>query len=97
MDEFKEERRIELLQQIKEKYSLPVAILRKIQCGNKIVYMTLLMGGIDKEYPTAFMNNVVSEYVEDRMFNEYVDSHLDNPWFRIIIEDVNDLINEELV
>lgn len=96
MDDFNEKNRQDLLNELKKEYNLAVAILRKVQCGGKEVYLTFLMGGLEKENPKAFMDNVVSEYVQRRLFNEYIDSHLDNPWFRIIIEDVNDLINEEL-
>ena len=96
MDDFNEKNRQDLLNKLKEEYNLAVAILRKVRCGDEVVYLTLLIGGLENENPKAFMDNVVSKYVQSRMFNEYIDSHLDNPWFRIIIEDVNDLINEKL-
>lgn len=96
MDNINEGMRRNLLNELKKEYNLAVALLRKVHCGDKVVYLTLLIGGLENENPKAFMDNVVSEYVQSRMFNEYIDSHLDNPWFRIIIEDVNDLINEKL-
>jgi hypothetical protein len=37
------------------------------------------------------MNEAVDNYVKDRSYNQYIEIHMDNPWTRIIIEDLNKL------
>ncbi len=75
---------------IKEDYDLVIAKTHKIDTKN--VFITVLIGGLHSSNPQSYMDNVVSEFVEKRMYNEYVDANLDNPWLRIIIEDINDLL-----
>jgi ribosomal protein L25 (general stress protein Ctc) len=53
--------------------------------------MAILWGGMDKENPTAFMNNAVNEYVQTNGHNQFIEIHMDNPWLRVIIKDVNDI------
>jgi len=77
---------------IKETYNLAVAKTHIINNGKKSVFITLLIGGLNASNPQSFMDYVVSEFVGKRMYNEYVDANLDNPWLRIIIEDINDLL-----
>lgn len=88
-----EQQRINKLSELEEKYNLSVAKLHIVKVDkDKVVYIAILIGGLNEGSPKSFMDNVVSEYVAGRMYNEYVDANLDNPWLRIIIEDVNDLI-----
>ena len=61
--------------------------------GKEKVRVTFLLGGFHSASPKAYMDYVVSDFVEHKFYNEYIDSELDNPYLRIIIEDVNDLIN----
>lgn len=82
-----------LTDDLKQRHHLAVAKTHEVRNKNKIVYMTVLVGGLNMQNPKSFMDGVVAEFVQDRMFNEYIDSNLDNPWLRIIIEDINDLIN----
>lgn len=90
MDESKYAR---LTKTLKEEHHLAVAKTILVNNGNKSAFMTILVGGFDAQNPKSFMDGVVAEFVRDRMFNEYIDSNLDNPWLRIIIEDINDLLN----
>ena len=78
---------------LKQKCNLAVAKTHKIDNSGKITYVTILVGGLDKENPKNYMDLVVSEFVGNRMYNEYVDANLDNPWLRIIVEDINDLLD----
>ena len=78
---------------LKRQYNLAVAKTHKIDNSGKITYVTILVGGLDKENPKNYMDLVVSEFVGNRMYNEYVDANLDNPWLRIIVEDINDLLD----
>ena len=77
-----------------QKYHLACAKTHVIKTeGNKQVFLTILLGGLNESNPKAFMDNVVAEFVNGRMYNEYIDANLDNTWLRIIIEDINDLVN----
>lgn len=78
---------------LKKNFNLAVAKTHKIDNNGKITYVTILVGGLNKENPKNYMDLVVSEFVRNRMYNEYVDANLDNPWLRIIVEDINDLLN----
>ena len=78
---------------LKKNFDIAVAKTHKIDVNNKSVYLTILVGGLNENNPQEYMDFVVSKFVTGRMYNEYVDANLDNPWLRIIIEDVNDLLD----
>ena len=82
-----------LTYELKQRYQLAVAKTHEINNNGKSVYVTVLVGGLNSNDPQSFMDLVVSDFVHGRMYNEYVDANLDNPWLRIIIEDVNDLLD----
>jgi hypothetical protein len=52
---------------------------------------------MNKENPTAFMNNAVSEYVQSNGHNQFIEIHMDNPWLRIIIKDINDIPFDDFI
>jgi len=83
---------IEKNSKLKERHHLAVAKTHLVENGTKKVFVTILVGGLGYNNPQSFMDGVVSEFVEERMYNEYIDANLDNPWLRIIIEDINDLL-----
>ena len=53
--------------------------------------MAILRGGLDSENPIAFMDNAVSKYVGNKPYNEFIEIHLDNPWVRVIISEIDEL------
>lgn len=58
--------------------------------------ITILVGGIKSKNPKAYMDLVVSEYLKKKgnpLHNQFVEIHLDNPWLRIIIVGINDIID----
>ena len=59
-----------------------------IEGGHKI---TILIGGFMSKNPKAYMDYVVSEYVKNSMYNEFVESHLDMPQIRIILSGINEI------
>lgn len=63
-----------------------------IGAEGKSAKMAILVGGLNNENPKQYMDYVVATYVANTMYNEYIDANLDNPWLRIIIQDINDLI-----
>lgn len=87
------EERNKLLDRLRKNHSLNVAKFYEVKNGDRTAYITILLGGLHSGIPQSFMDGVVAKYVSGRMYNEYVDANLDNPWLRIIIEDINDLIN----
>mgnify|MGYP006911563909 CR=1 FL=1 len=59
--------------------------------GKKQGKVAILRGGLHSENPIAHMNSAVSEYVERELFNEFVEIHMDNPWVRVIVSNINEL------
>lgn len=57
--------------------------------------LAILRGGLKSDNPTALMNSAVSEYVESKDYNEFVEIHLDNPWVRVIVSGINELDYEQ--
>ena len=53
--------------------------------------VAILHGGFTQEYPQEYMDNVVSEYTKDYLHNQFVESHLDMPWVRVILTGINEL------
>ena len=60
----------------------------KNEDGAKI---TLICGGLNSDTPMVSMNEVVSKYVGNERFNQFIEIKLDNPWCRIITKDINQL------
>lgn len=58
--------------------------------GGRKGKIAILRGGLGKENPTEFMNEAVSKYVGDKMYNEFIEIFLDNTWVRVIISGIND-------
>ena len=73
-----------------DKYSDVEIFEKKLAQG---VFIAMLRGGFNAANPKLYMDNVVSEYVRDTMYNEFVEIFLDNPWIRVIIFGINN-INE---
>ena len=53
--------------------------------------LAILIGGLNQDNPKAYMDAVVSKYVDDKMYNEFIEEPLDNPWVRVIIFGINNL------
>lgn len=63
--------------------------------GNKKGKIAIMYGGLDEENPKKIMDDVVLKYTNGKPHSQYVDIHLDNPWFRIVLSGVNDLNFED--
>lgn len=59
--------------------------------------MAILWGAMSKDNPTAYMNSAVSEYVQSTGYNEFVEIHMDNPWIRVIVKNINDLPFDDFI
>ena len=53
--------------------------------------LAILRGGFHSPNPKAYMDNVVSDYVRDHIYNEFIEENLDTPWVRVIITGINAL------
>jgi hypothetical protein len=45
--------------------------------------------------PKAVLDYAVSLYVQGKSYHELIDANLDNPWMRVIVSDINDMIQEK--
>lgn len=57
--------------------------------------IAIMYGGLDNENPKEYMDTAVRQYTNGKPHSQYVDIHLDNPWFRIILSGVNNLNFED--
>lgn len=53
--------------------------------------IAVLRGGFTQEYPKEYMDGVVSEYTSHYLHNQFVESHLDMPWVRVVLTGINEL------
>lgn len=53
--------------------------------------LTILRGGWNEPNPKAYMDEAVRQFVEDRLYNQFIEIHLDIPQVRVIIEGINDI------
>ena len=57
--------------------------------GNKgKIAVFLYTGGAE---PRKILDYAVMKYVDNNGYNELIDAHLDNPWMRVIISDINNM------
>jgi hypothetical protein len=61
---------------------------------NKKGTLAVLMysGGAD---PKKVLDYAVSVYVQKEFYHELIDAHLDNPWMRVILSDINGITQED--
>jgi len=57
--------------------------------GNQNGRIAVLRGGLDSDKPTSYMSAAVTSFVGSKLYNEFVEIYLDNPWVRVIIFDIN--------
>lgn len=81
---------IEKEEYTKEEYKLFKDIEMKV-ISDKVL---LVYGGLTSENPKYHMDTVISVIIDklgNPKYNEFVEIHLDNPWFRVIVFDVQDM------
>lgn len=59
--------------------------------------LAILRGGLQSENPVAYMNEAVSEYVGHELHNQFIEIHMDTPWVRVIVSEINELDYEPFV
>lgn len=65
------------------------------KAGNRIGTFAVLIGGIGHPNPKDFMDDAVSKYTGNCLHNQFIESHLDMPWVRIVIDCINELNYKE--
>ena len=53
--------------------------------------VTILRGGWLRSDAKSYMDEVVRQFVENRLHNQFVEVHLDIPQIRIIVEGINEI------
>ena len=53
--------------------------------------IVVVKGGFESESPKEYMDLVVSCIVHGRSYNEFIESNLKNPYYRIIVFNINEL------
>ncbi|MEI6766363.1 MAG: hypothetical protein WCM76_12030 [Bacteroidota bacterium] len=56
--------------------------------GKGKIAVLMYNGGAD---PKKVLDFAVSVYVQNNGFHELIDAHLDNPWMRVLLSDINNL------
>ena len=78
---------IEKSEYTEEEYKLFKDVKMKVISDNVL----LVYGGLTSESPKHHMDNIVSVIMNklgNQRYNQFVEIHLDNPWFRVIVFDV---------
>lgn len=70
-----------------------ISIFEKVL--NKDSKMYILIGGLNHPNPNAFMDACVAKIVQNNTYSEFIDKHLDNPYIRVIITNINTLSLDE--
>ncbi|KGO85276.1 hypothetical protein [Flavobacterium suncheonense] len=65
--------------------------LLKDEKGKITGKVAILLGGLNSDNPKEHMDTAVSKYVGNELHNQFVEIHLDNPWTRVIIRDINSI------
>ncbi len=63
----------------------------EVQTESGEVKIAVLRGGFMQEFPKQYMDDAVRAYTEDSLYNQFVESHLDMPWVRVVIRGINEL------
>ena len=58
--------------------------------------LCILIGGLNSNNPIEFMDKQVSQKVNGQPYSEFVDKHMDNPYIRVIIMNIDKLTFNEL-
>ena len=62
--------------------------------GGKGVIAILMYSGSGD--PKIALDNAVFNLTDGMSYFELIDAHLDNPWTRVLLTDINDMVQEDL-
>lgn len=65
-----------------------------LTASNDEIYgrFAIIRGGLDSDKPLEYMNNIVSKYAGDLQYNHYIEIHMDNPWVRLVVFGMDNLV-----
>jgi len=69
--------------------------IRELNEGNNIKIAIFTYNG--NENPKICLDKAVRDYTNGRGFNQFIDSHLDNPWVRVVILGLNEMKQKKYV
>lgn len=70
-------------------------IIRELTEGNNIKIAIFTYSG--NKNPKIHLDEAVRDYTNGNGFNQFIDSHLDNPWTRVVILGLNEIEQKEYV
>lgn len=53
--------------------------------------LIIFIADTNSDHPKKDIDKAIAKYTKDRGYIDFVDSHLDNPWIRVVIVDFNNL------
>lgn len=53
--------------------------------------IAILRGGLGADNPVSYMDEAVSKFVEGNLHNQFIEVHLDNPYVRVVVSNINEL------
>lgn len=59
--------------------------------GNLVGKVAILRGSQSHDNTTQFMDNEVSKYVQNEPIKQFIEIHLDNNYYRLVISGINEL------
>jgi hypothetical protein len=65
---------------------------KELEKNSKIA---IFIGGLNSDNPKGILDKAVAKYVNEGSYAEFIDSHLDNPWIRVVITNINELTFRE--
>ncbi|MEH1009423.1 hypothetical protein VDP25_16920 [Winogradskyella sp. ECml5-4] len=70
-------------------------IIREFTQGNNIKIAIFTYTG-DKN-PKIYLDEAIRDYTKGEGFNQFIDSHLDNPWTRVVVLGLNEMEQKKYV
>lgn len=72
-------------------YQMKLKIFEKDLSDKNDVKLIVFIADINSDHPKNDIDRAIAKYTKDRGYIDFVDSHLDNPWIRVVIVDFNNL------
>ncbi len=70
---------------------MKLKIFEKDLSDKNDVKLIVFIADINSDHPKNDIDRAIAKYTKDRGYIDFVDSHLDNPWIRVVIVDFNNL------
>jgi hypothetical protein len=64
-------------------------IIKELTQGSNVKIAIFTYTG--NKNPKTYLDEAIREYTEGKSFNQFIDSHLDNPWTRVVVLGINEM------